>query len=57
MNEQTETGGEGSPAIEQTEKQILGNDAYQKAEVVHRFADTHPWFHRREYLLSDDPSA
>jgi hypothetical protein len=45
MNEQSEAGGEGSPAVERAEKQVLGTDTYQKAEVIHRFADTHPWFH------------
>ena len=44
MNEQT-SAGEGNPAVEQAERQALGNENYQKAEVVHRFADTHAWFH------------
>jgi cobalamin biosynthesis Mg chelatase CobN len=39
------TSGEGSPAVEQAEQHILGAENYQKAEVVHQFADTHPWFH------------
>lgn len=42
---QPSTSSEGSPAVEQAEKQVLGNANYQKVEVVHRFADTHPWFH------------
>ena len=37
--------GEGSPAIERAEQQALGTSTYQKVEVVHRFADTHTWFH------------
>ncbi len=44
MNEQA-TSGEGSAAVEHLEQQILGNKNYQKVEVVHRFADSHPWFH------------
>jgi hypothetical protein len=38
------TSSEGIPAVEQVEKKVLGNN-YQSVEVVHRFADTHPWFH------------
>ena len=44
MNKDTASS-EGSPAVEQAEKQILGNENYQKVEVVHRFADSHPYFH------------
>ncbi|HVY72764.1 MAG TPA: hypothetical protein VG984_01780 [Candidatus Paceibacterota bacterium] len=45
MNESATSSGEGSPAVEQAEKQVLGNQNYQKVEVVHRFADSHPWVH------------
>ena len=45
MNESAETHGEGSPAIEQAEQNALGTTTYQKAEIVHRFADSNPWFH------------
>ena len=45
MNEQATISGEGSPAVEQAEQRVLGQENYQKAEVVHRFADTHPWVH------------
>ena len=44
MNEQS-SAGEGNPAVEQAERQALGNENYQKAEVVHRFADSHTLFH------------
>lgn len=44
MDEHT-SGGEGSSAIEQAEQKALGTTTYNKVEVVHRFADTHPWFH------------
>lgn len=44
MNEASTTG-EGSPQMEAAERHILGAENYEKAEVVHRFADTHPWFH------------
>ena len=42
---QNESAGEGSPGIERAEQQALGTSTYQKVEVVHHFADTHPWFH------------
>ena len=45
MHEMAESSGEGSPAVEQVEKQILGTENYQKAEVVHRFADENQWVH------------
>ena len=45
MNEVAEIHAEGSPGIEQAELKTLGTTTYQKAEVVHRFADSHPWFH------------
>ncbi len=45
MNEQSISTGEGNPAAERAEQHILGSENYQKAEVVHRFAETHPWFH------------
>ena len=44
MNESS-TNSEGSPAVEQAERQVLGSTTYQKVEVVHQFADTHLWFH------------
>ena len=37
--------GEGNPEIEKLEQQTLGTSTYQKAEVVHKFADENPWFH------------
>ena len=45
MNNYSNLAQEGSPEVEQAERQVLGETNYQKAEVVHRFADTHPWFH------------
>ena len=36
---------EGNPAVEQAEKQVLGDANYQKVEIVHRFADSHPYVH------------
>lgn len=45
VNESTTTPQEGSPAVEQAEKQVLGETNYQKVEVVHRFADSHPYIH------------
>jgi hypothetical protein len=39
------TSTEGNPAVEEAERQFFGNENYQKAEVVHRFADTHAWLH------------
>jgi hypothetical protein len=41
----TSSTSERSPAVEQAERQLLGNGAYQKAEVVHNYASTHPWVH------------
>ncbi|MDO8604503.1 MAG: hypothetical protein Q7K40_03880 [bacterium] len=35
---------EGTPAIEEAERQIFGNN-YEKVEIIHRFSDNHPWFH------------
>lgn len=45
MNEQASATGEGNPDIERAEQQALGTSTYQKVEVVHRFADSHPWLH------------
>jgi hypothetical protein len=44
MNEgDTNINVEGSRAVEQAEQKILGNENYQKVEVIHRFADTYNW--------------
>jgi hypothetical protein len=45
MHENSTTSQEGSPGVEQAERQVLGETNYQKAEVVHRFADSHPYVH------------
>lgn len=45
MNENNEIPSEGSSAVEQAELKVLGKENYQKAEIVHYFANTHPWFH------------
>lgn len=45
MDEHNSTSLEGNPSIEQAEQNALGTNNYQKVEVVHRFADSHPWLH------------
>lgn len=45
MNESSEMHVEGNPEIEQAEQKALGTTTYEKVEVVHEYANTHPWFH------------
>jgi hypothetical protein len=45
VSDSASTSQEGNPAVEQAEKQVLGDSNYQKVEVVHRFADAHPYVH------------
>ncbi len=43
MNEHSAA--ERNPTVEHAEQQALGTTTYQKAEVVHQYADSHPWVH------------